>query len=109
MSLLSMRFEDSIVYSAPAHLKNPNAKVVPLSLQLLLENAVKHNQVMPSRKLMISIAEEDGGLVISNNLQRKEVLKESMGVGLGNVRGRYGLLTSQRVGIIQSEKECGVI
>lgn len=109
MSLLSMRFEDSIVYSAPAHLKNPNAKVVPLSLQLLLENAVKHNQVMPSRKLMISIAEENGALVITNNLQRKEVLKESMGFGLRNIRDRYALLTSQPVEIIQTEKEFRVI
>lgn len=105
MTLLSMRFEDSIVYSAPAHLKNPNAKVVPLSLQLLLENAVKHNQIMPSRKLIISIVEKDGSLVVTNNLQRKEVLKQSLGFGLQNIRDRYSLLTSQAVEISETETE----
>lgn len=105
MSLLSMRFEDSIVYQAPVQLKNPNAKVVPLSLQLLLENAVKHNQVMPSRKLIISIVEKNGTLVVTNNLQRKEVLKESMGFGLRNIRDRYALLTTQPLRITETEKE----
>lgn len=105
MSLLSMRFEDSIDFMAPTQLKNPKAQVVPLSLQLLLENAVKHNQVMPSRKLMISIAEKNGSLVITNNLQPKEVLKESMGFGLRNIRDRYALLTSHPVEITQTEKE----
>lgn len=105
MTLLSMRFEDSIVYLAPIQLKNPNAKVVPLSLQLLLENAVKHNQIMPSRKLIISIVEKDGSLVVTNNLQRKEVLKESLGFGLQNIRDRYSLLTSQEVEISETETE----
>lgn len=105
MSLLSMRFEDSIVYSAPAQLKNPKAKVVPLSLQLLLENAVKHNQVMPSKKLMISIVERDGALVITNNLQQKQVLKESMGFGLQNIRDRYALITSESLRITKTDAE----
>src|SRR5690606_35281829 len=43
MSLLKMRFEDSIIFEIPDKASNPDSKVVPLSLQLLLENAVKHN------------------------------------------------------------------
>lgn len=50
MTLIKMRFEDSIVFMLPDKLINPEAKVVPLSLQLLLENAVKHNIVTPSKK-----------------------------------------------------------
>src|SRR5690606_26229923 len=97
MSLLSVRFEDSIVFSSPSHLQNPQAKVVPLSLQLLLENAVKHNQVTASKKLHITISEENGTLVVTNNVQPKQTLKESTGVGLQNIRDRYALLTVQPI------------
>jgi hypothetical protein len=108
MSLLAVRFEDSIVYTAPKNLENPQAKVVPLSLQLLLENAVKHNQVTPSKKLFITISEENGTLIVTNNIQPKQVLKESTGVGLRNIRDRYALLTQLPVNIQQNRKEFSV-
>lgn len=99
MSLLAVRFEDSIVFTKPSKLNDPQAKVVPLSLQLLLENAVKHNQVMPSKKLHITISEENGTLIVTNNIQPKQVLKESTGVGLRNIRDRYALLTNKPITI----------
>ena len=105
MSLIKMRFEDSIVFTAPETLSNPEAKVVPLSLQLLLENAVKHNQVTPSRKLHITIFEEGGDLIIKNNIQPKSVVKESSGVGLQNIRQRYFLVTDQPVRISKDDRE----
>lgn len=105
MSLIKMRFEDSIVFTTPEDISNPEAKVVPLSLQLLLENAVKHNQVTPSRKLHISIHEESGNLIIKNNVQPKNVVKGGSGVGLQNIRRRYQLLTDRPVTIQQNEKE----
>src|SRR5690554_4925429 len=108
MSLLTVRFEDSIVFSSPSHLSNPQAKVVPLSLQLLLENAVKHNQVTSSKKLYISIYEENGNLVVSNNIQQKQSLKESTGVGLQNIKDRYALLTDMPVVIHKNREEFSV-
>ncbi len=105
MSLIKMRFEDSIVFDVPERLSNPEAKVVPLSLQLLLENAVKHNQVTPANKLHIRIYEDNGNLVIKNNIQLKKVVKESSGVGLRNIRQRYYLLTDRQVTVQQDEKE----
>jgi hypothetical protein len=105
MSLINMRFEDSIVFTVPDKLINPEAKVVPLSLQLLLENAVKHNQVTPSKKLHITIYEENGNLVIKNNVQLKTVVKEGSGVGLQNIRQRYYLLTDRPVKIQQNDRE----
>ncbi len=108
MSLLSVRFEDSIVFSAPEQLKNPVGKVVPLSLQLLLENAVKHNRVSSSKKLYITISETDDRLIITNNLQPKRALRESTGVGLKNIRDRYGLLTDRSVCIDENRKEFSV-
>lgn len=108
MSLIEMRFEDSIVFTLPEKITNPEAKVVPLSLQLLLENAVKHNQVMASKKLYISIEEHEGNLLISNNIQTKQVLRESTGVGLKNIRERYELLTNRPVQITNDSKHFSV-
>ncbi|MGJ8667231.1 MAG: 2TM domain-containing protein [Patiriisocius sp.] len=104
MSLLEMRFEDSIVFTIPSEISNPEAKVVPLALQLLLENAVKHNQVMPSKKLHITITEKNGNLIVENNIQPKQTMKESSGVGLKNIKQRYQLLTKQPVNIIETKE-----
>ncbi|MET2985015.1 2TM domain-containing protein [Aureibaculum conchae] len=102
VSLLKMRFEDSIIFSIPEKASNPEAKVVPLALQLLLENAVKHNVVNSKNPLTIKIYELNGHLVVENNLQTKEVLKKSSGVGLSNIQQRYGLVTDRRVSINKS-------
>ncbi len=97
--LLKMRFEDSIVFDIPDASQNPDAKIVPLSLQLLLENAVKHNMVTASKPLHIKVFEENGGLVVQNNLQEKQTVKKSSGVGLRNIQQRYGILTDRTVEI----------
>lgn len=99
MKLLKMRFEDSIHLEIPDMCSNPEAKIVPLSLQLLLENAVKHNIVTSKKPLRIKVEELDDTLVISNNLQEKQVVKKSTGVGLQNIRQRYDILTDRVVGI----------
>ncbi|MGB5943523.1 MAG: 2TM domain-containing protein [Leeuwenhoekiella sp.] len=99
MSLIKMRYEDSIVFTMPENPINPDAKVVPLSLQLLLENAVKHNRVTPSSKLHITIIQRDGYLSVQNNLQEKAVMARSSGVGLLNIQRRYYLLTTKEVQI----------
>ena len=101
MSLLKMRFEDSIIFEIPDKASDPDSKVVPLSLQLLLENAVKHNMVTSSKPLHIKIYEEKGMLYVENNLQVKQIVKKSSGVGLSNIQQRYQLLTSKKVNINQ--------
>ena len=108
MNLIRMRFEDSIVFEVPDKCSHPEAKVVPLSLQLLLENAVKHNMVTPSRKLHIRIYEDGGSLVIKNNRQPKEVVKKSSGVGLQNIRQRYHLLSDRKVVITEGHRDFSV-
>ena len=99
VQLLKMRFEDSIIFDIPEKSSNPDAKIVPLSLQLLLENAVKHNVVTASRPLHIKVFEKDGMLAISNNLQEKQVVKKSSGVGLVNIQQRYNILSNRKVDI----------
>ena len=104
MNLLKMRFENSLFYELPAADINPEAKVVPLSLQLLLENTVKHNVVSEQRPLHIRIYLDDNYLVIENDYQKKEVLQDRQGVGLQNIINRYGIITNRKVLIAQNEK-----
>ena len=100
MQLLAMRFENSIHFDLPDCF-DEEAKVVPLSLQLLLENCIKHNSVSDSKPLHIKISIENNQLVIENNLQKKEVLSDGKGVGLQNIVNRYALLTARKVRIVQ--------
>ncbi|WP_282786958.1 2TM domain-containing protein [Flavobacterium croceum] len=97
MNLLKMRFENSITFQLPESTEVPEAKVVPLSLQLLLENCIKHNTISEQKPLHIKIYIQDGFLVVENNLQKKEVLKDRQGVGLQNIVNRYALLSARNV------------
>ncbi|MBP7470598.1 MAG: histidine kinase [Flavobacterium sp.] len=104
MNLLKMRFENSLFYELPETVPNPEAKVVPLSLQLLLENTVKHNVVSEQRPLNIRIFMDGDYLAIQNDFQKKEVLQERKGVGLQNIINRYGIITNRKVLIEQNEQ-----
>ena len=108
MKLLKMRFENSIFFEIPEQVSSEEAKVVPLSLQLLLENTIKHNVVSEQRPLKIRIYEEDGYLVIENNFQKKEVLSKRKGVGLQNIADRYSLVTRREV-IVEENSERFVV
>lgn len=104
MNLLKMRFENSVFYEVPEKSNNAEGKVVPLALQLLLENTVKHNIVSENKPLNIRIYEEDGNLVVENNYQKKEVMQGRKGLGLQNIVDRYSLITSRKVLIEQNTR-----
>ena len=102
MNLLKMRFENSITYEIPTDFDNLDAKVVPLSLQLLLENTIKHNVVSEQKPLHIKIYIENNYLIVENNLQKKEVLGDRKGVGLQNIVNRYRLISGRKMLIEES-------
>ncbi|CAM1357950.1 Histidine kinase [Tenacibaculum sediminilitoris] len=104
MELLQMRFEEAVQFTIPEEVNNPELKIVPLSLQLLLENAVKHNVVSSMKPLEIRIFEEDGFLKIQNNVNPKEAIGKSTKVGLRNIADRYGLITTKNVQILNNNK-----
>lgn len=104
MNLLKMRFENSVFYELPEQINNLEAKVVPLSLQLILENTVKHNIASEKKPLHIRIYEKEDYLVIENDYQKKEVLQDRKGVGLQNIVDRYSIITNRKVRIEQTEK-----
>jgi sensor histidine kinase YesM len=104
MNLLKMRFENSLFYELPETTINQEAKVVPLSLQLLLENTVKHNVVSEQKPLHIRIFIDGDYLAVQNDYQKKEVLQGRQGVGLQNIVDRYGIITKRKVLIEQNEQ-----
>jgi hypothetical protein len=103
MNLLQMRFENSLTYEVIIDTIQPEAKVVPLSLQLLLENAVKHNVISEQKPLHIKIYIDNDELVIQNNFQKKAVLQDGQGVGIQNIVSRYDIITDRKVTIEQNE------
>ena len=104
MNLLKMRFENSLSFELPEKIENEEAKVVPLSLQLLLENCIKHNIVSEQKPLHIKIFIDNNELIIENNKQKKEVLHDRKGVGLQNIVNRYAILTERKVAIYETEE-----
>lgn len=101
--LLKTRFEDSVNFIFDIKREDLKKFVVPLSLQLLLENCIKHNLATSSKPLLIKIFTEGECLCIENSLQVREQIKESAGIGLANIVQRYALLTKRNVFIEKSD------
>ena len=77
---------------------------MPLTLQMLFENAIKHNVLSTEKPLTIEVFAENGHLVVRNNLQKKNQVLDSTGVGLENIRARYRMLTDRDVETIVSRE-----
>lgn len=100
--LLKTRFGNNIEVKINIPCEKLDKKIVPLSLQILMENAIKHNIVSSSRPLHINIFTENGSLVMDNNLQIKQQVSESTGIGLDNIRNRYKLLGDKEVKVTET-------
>lgn len=83
-----------------------DSMVPPMSIQMLLENAIKHNTIAKDEPLMVKISVEENKLVVSNNLQKKNIpVGEISGTGLNNIVSRYEFLSKQKVDVIETETE----
>ncbi len=74
-------------------------KVAPMSIQMLLENAIKHNVISKSKPLTIEITINDDYVRVSNTIQKKTSQTPSTKIGLENIKKRYALLTDRPVNV----------
>jgi LytS/YehU family sensor histidine kinase len=100
--LQQIRFGDALEVEIVAN-ENVGGNVIPLSLQALVENAIKHNEISKANplKIVIDISDEHK-LTVENNLQPKKTVEPSSKTGLANLAGRYEFLTGKKVEIINN-------
>lgn len=100
LQMQKIRFGTAIEYDIQLKETTLNKGYLPyFSLQPLAENALKHNELTEEKPIKISIYEENGFIVVSNNLQENPHKEESAGNGLYNLRERYLLLGEQEIKI----------
>lgn len=101
--LQQIRFGEALQVDIIANEKI-EGQVIPLSLQSLVENAIKHNEISVANPLKIVIAISDEyELVVENNLQPKTKLEPNSGTGLQNLAGRYEYLTGKEMIITNND------
>lgn len=101
--LQQIRFGDKL--KPDVSLNGVKGKVPPLVVQMLVENAIKHNVISEESPLIIRVFQEGNSIVVENNLQLKTVLSDdSRGIGLDNISRRYKFLTDDTVEIIHTDK-----
>jgi hypothetical protein len=101
--LQQIRFADKLKLNI--QLEGVKSMVAPLVLQMLIENAIKHNIVSEENPLTISVYTSGNFIVVENNLQKKMGISEdSTGIGLNNICKRYEFLSNTKVEINQNEK-----
>ncbi len=100
--LLKERFGDNLTIEIEDFEDRHATGIVPLTLQMLFENAIKHNVISKEKPLTIEVFSEGNDLVVRNNLQRKDQVMHSTGVGLENIRQRYKILTGINVKIAET-------
>lgn len=96
--LLKIRFENkfNLRVNIPDEVLD-KFKIAPLTLQLLIENAVKHNRMSVNEPLIIDVSLEGDQMVVKNTLQQRAMEYKSTGMGLQNIMNRYALLTKRQV------------
>ncbi len=98
--LLKMRFENNLIFDIHIDNKYNSYHLPPMAIQMLIENAVKHNEISNRNPLTIVIQTLDADCIcVSNKLQPKINSNPGMGVGLANLGKRYQLLLQKDITI----------
>ena len=99
--LLKMRYPQNLEIKFNVASKHQKQHIAPLTIQMLIENAIKHNVISKAAPLLIDVYVENGkSIVVRNNLQIKRAIPKSTKTGLVNIRKRYQFLTDRPVDII---------
>ncbi len=99
--LLQMRYPENLSVDINIDPVQKERSIAPLTLQMLVENAIKHNVISKAHPLHINIYVENGkSLVVKNNLQEKKSIGKSTKTGLHNIRSRYAYFGNHEIDVI---------
>lgn len=106
--LLQIRFDTNIEFDfqIPSHAQQ--LLIPPMALQMLIENAIKHNEVSSEQPLKVSIIADTQFVTVSNNLQLRSNTEPGSKTGLRNIRERYKFYTTAQVEVIENGNEYSV-
>ena len=108
--MLKTRYGDGVSMETQIDGHYLSYQLPPLTLQMLVENAVKHNMILKDSPLKILIMTTNSGrLIVSNNLQRKDRMVASNKVGLANIVNKYRLMKKEEISIRDDGKEFAVV
>lgn len=102
--LLKIRMENKLDYEIDVQAENAEM-IVPVSIQMLIENAVKHNEASAGFPLKIKILKNDDRLIVTNTIKPKQADDASTRLGLGNLEQQFSFFTSDKIQITKSETE----
>jgi ligand-binding sensor domain-containing protein len=102
--LQNTRFPEGLEFAIAVGEEWMHRRIVPVTLQNLLENAIKHNIIDPESPLRIEITVNDGYLLVRNNLQRKRFVETSNKQGLGNLLSLYKYLSARPMLVEEDEQ-----
>jgi len=105
--MLNIRFQDDLQININISNRKQSLFLPPLSLQILIENAVKHNAPSSEKQLIIDIEQEGKYVLVKNNLLDTPAKTDSFKIGLNNIRKRYKYHTNKQV-IIEQDDEFSV-
>ncbi len=97
--LQSIRFGNNLRYSIDV---NKNKMIIPMALQILIENAIKHNSISDKKELKITISNDNKYVIVSNNRNPKKEATTGHEIGIKNIKERYKFLTDQEIKIVES-------
>lgn len=103
--LLRIRYPENLKVHFQVHQEFMSRSIAPLTVQILVENAIKHNVISKTHPLHIDIYVENGkSILVKNNLQLKKTIEKSTKTGLANIEKRYAYLGTQNIDIITTAK-----
>ena len=101
--LIQIRFPEGLVLEDLIGADVPRGYIIPCTLQLLLENVIKHNAIGPEKPLVISVSTDGKSITMRNNLIPKVSTRPSTGIGLQYIRNQYRDLADKEITVMQSD------
>lgn len=102
--LFKSRFGEALIFNLSIPESCFTKKIPPLTLQMLIENAIKHNSISAQKPLTIDIIADENTMTITNNIQPKNIKVETTQMGIENIKSRYKFLTDKDLIIEDDQK-----